>query len=94
MTEITITDAVRTVADRLEAAERWPHGPQAVGTTWRAATSACTVLCRGNADKGRSLWLTIVDDLGYMPHSAAVALIRASNAPQLLPDVSPDESKW
>lgn len=91
MSELSAAGFFRQVSDTLEQHEREPHGPAVRGDERQVAGDACKRLCAGDADKARSLWLLIQQDLGYMPRSAAVALIRASGAEGLIPDVTAPE---
>ena len=75
------------VAYGLERLEKRPHGPEPDPDTKRVAGEACIQFCGGDHDRARSLWKLIQDDLGYMPRAACVALIRASSAENLVPDV-------
>lgn len=87
MSEFTAAGFFRQVANTLERHDNEPHGPAVVGDERQIAGDACKQLCGGDADKARSLWKLIAEDLGYMPRAAAVALIRASTAESLIPDV-------
>lgn len=92
MSDLTAAGFFRQIADTLEHHDTEPYGPAVRGDERKIAGDACKQLCGGDADKARSLWLLIQEDLGYMPRSAAVALIRASSAEQLVPDVQEPEA--
>jgi hypothetical protein len=85
MTELP--EALRTAAEMLVEHAAHPHGFPVEGNTRVKAGEACVRLCRGNQDKGRTLWKRFVADWGYMPHAAAVALIYAANTDNLVPDI-------
>lgn len=85
-------DWFRQIADALQAIEEHPYGPPVKADEKQLAGDACKLLCAGNADKARSLWKLLVQDLGgYMPRAAAVALIRASRTEHLVPDAQAPE---
>lgn len=80
------------VTDVLQNAQERPHGPATSGDEKKIAGNACLDLCGGDADKARTMWKLIAKDLGgYLPHAAAVALIRASSPTNLVPDVEAPE---
>ena len=85
------TKTYGAVADALQAYIEQPYGPKVDTRTVSVAGEACIQLCEGDQDKARALWRQICADLGYMPQSAAVALIRASRGPQMVPDVTAPE---
>lgn len=85
---MTATEFFRHVADRLEQADKHPYGPEHTPDERPIVAESCVVLCGGDHDRARSLWKQIAIDCGgYMPHAAACALIRASHAYSLIPDV-------
>lgn len=77
------------VAAVLKQQRTLPHGDAATPEDGQVAGKACVALCNGDADKARTLWKLIVSDLGagYMPHACTVALVRAANTVNLVPDV-------
>jgi hypothetical protein len=81
--EKAIIAARETFDDRI----KHEHGIPASGETRVTAGHACVQLCAGDADRARTLWKLIVEELGYMPLAAAVALIRASKTENLTPDI-------
>lgn len=82
-----LRDAAAVLEDRI----KHEHGVPASGETRSLAGQACITLCDGDQDKARTLWKLIAGELGYMPHGAAVSLIRASSTKNLVPDIeAPD----
>lgn len=82
--ETLLEDALANLRER-------PHGDPATADVRDVAGQACVKLCRGDHDQARTLWRLITDDLGYMPVAAAVALNRAANTDNLVPDIpAPD----
>lgn len=90
-----LADTFTRVAQALRDAHERPYGPPRSPDDAKAAGEACVALCDGNHDQARTLWKLIVQDLGgsYMPKAATVALVRAANTSNLVPDVeAPDPS--
>ena len=68
-----------------------PYGPVPSPTDEKVAGAALVRLCGGDKDKARTLWKLIASDFGYMPRAACVAVIRAADPSNLVPDVTPPE---
>jgi hypothetical protein len=69
-----------------------PHGPAVMGPE-RVEAGKNLVSITGDHDTARTAWKLIVKDLGYMPHSVAVALAYAASD-NLVPDVeAPDPNE-
>lgn len=69
-----------------------PYGPSYDAKIGKDAGAACVRLAGGEPQKGVALWKLIVGELGgYMPQAAAVALIRAANPDNIVPDVEAPE---
>jgi hypothetical protein len=79
--------ALQEAALLIDEHAKHPYGPPASEDDRTAAGLACVKLCRGNQNEARTLWKLIANDLGYMPHAAAVALMYASGTDNLVPDI-------
>jgi len=82
-------NAQEHLQEALQALQERPYGPAYTPEHASAAGAACVALCEGDQDKARTLWKLIVSDLevDYMPHAAVVALLRAADTVNLVPDV-------
>lgn len=86
--EDSTLQAFQHVAQTLQWVKNHPHGPEASPEDRKVAGDACVLLCEGDHDRARTLWKLVVQDCGgYMPRSAACALIRASATLNLVPQV-------
>lgn len=83
----------RGALEAIEAQRTHPHGAPATGDDAKVAGNALIALCGGDRDKARTLWKVIASDLGYMPHAACVALVRAANTDNLVADVQAPEPR-
>jgi hypothetical protein len=90
----SVDDVLSTAAETLKRVQEQPYGPAAAGDTRTVAGQACVLFAEGDTEKARALWRQIAGDLGgYMPSAAAIALIRASRAKDIvLPDEAPEIS--
>jgi hypothetical protein len=79
--------ALQEAALLIDEHAKHPYGPPAEGEARAEAGRACVILCRGDRDKARTFWKLLVSDLGYMPSVVALALVRASNTANIVPDI-------
>ena len=91
---VRVDELTKVFADTAEILREWrlrPNGPTPGASTTQEAGKACVSLA-GDPDKGRTLWKLVVQDCGgYMPASAAKALIRAAATANLVPDIEAPE---
>lgn len=78
---------LQEAATTLQQAQQFPYGQAATSQERKFAGDACVQFCDGDNDRARTLWKLIESQLGYMPQCVAFALIRASRAENLIPDI-------
>lgn len=89
-----LTKLFSDAAETLREARTRPHGTTPGAVMTQEAGKACVALCDGDQDKARTLWKLVVQDCGgYMPQSAAIALIHAAKTVNLVPDAEAPEAR-
>lgn len=83
---------LRHLADSLEESAHFPYGPEVAYDQRAQVDDSLRRLCGGDEAAGKALGKLIRAEFGYMPHAAAIALVRASRTENIVPDVEYDES--